>query len=412
MAALLYGYIVAPIVHCIKGCIFQHTNSMVSDHLTFKNNVQESIEKDTFIKLTLSKARKKGALKNVYVRLIELKQVPHFSFTYRYTTKDEVKNYPLQAGVDHILSLLQTTFLNAHLQSTTYNWSLETSKKGKIRLAKQPSRVEKVPTRQHDKTKKRLVPADRPFLQLLGIASQEGKILKSGQSKYKQINKYIEILDRLIPNDTFEQPIRIVDMGSGKGYLTFALYDYLKNERQLEMRLTGIELRPQLVAFCNQVAEQLDFQELSFLAKDINDFPAEEIDILIALHACDTATDVAIAKGIQAEAQLIVCAPCCHKQIRQQINCHSPLQSILKHGILEERQAEMLTDGIRALLLESKGYETKVFEFISNEHTSKNVMITAQMNNQPNAAAAEQVEALKTQFGIDYHYLEKLLVEV
>jgi len=197
-------------------------------------------------------------------------------------------------------------------------------------------------------------------------------------------------------------------MGSGKGYLTFALYDHLRNNKKVEASMVGIELRPKLVDFCNELAQSTGFEKLQFLAQDIEEYKAEKIDMLIALHACDIATDIAIAKGIKAGASTIVVAPCCHKQIRKEMQCETALQSVLKHGILEERQAELLTDGIRALLLEAHGYKTKVFEFISTEHTPKNLMITA-TKAPARPEALEQIAKIKADFGIGYHYLERLL---
>jgi hypothetical protein len=192
------------------------------------------------------------------------------------------------------------------------------------------------------------------------------------------------------------------------------LYDFLENNLSLAPQITGIELRPALVDFCNKTAEQVGFQNLNFIAQDIATYHPDRLDMLIALHACDTATDLALAVGIREKARIIVVAPCCHKQIRREMKAKNELAPLLQHGILEERQAEIVTDGIRALLLEANGYHTKVFEFISTEHTAKNVMITATMDgrrlNQRRTEALAQVAALKTSFGIGEHWLEKLLV--
>jgi hypothetical protein len=200
-------------------------------------------------------------------------------------------------------------------------------------------------------------------------------------------------------------------MGSGKGYLTFALYDYLNQQLQLDTQITGIELRPPLVQATNELARRIDYQQLHFEAMDIMDYPADQIDMLIALHACDIATDIAIAKGIQSQAEIIVVAPCCHKQVRKSMNPAGIMGDMLKHGILLERQAELLTDTIRSLLMEAHGYQTKVFEFISTEHTPKNMMIVG-MKGKPNMEAMETVNALKKQFGVSSHYLETLLSNV
>jgi len=370
--------------------------------------IRQSIFKDTFVKLTLSKTRYRSALQNIYVRLIELRGDLNLSFTYHYETKDEVQNFSVEEGLEVIQLHLTEDFRNAHLLTTDKNYSLNISKKGKLNILTKNAQNPK-PQRHHNKAKKRFVTPNRPYLHYLGITSKEGKVLKNWQSKYKQIDKYIEIIDGLLQSTPLPQRINIVDMGSGKGYLTFALYDYLVNVLNLDVTLTGIELREHLVDFCNDVSTKVGFDNLRFIAQDINDYPAEQIDVLIALHACDIATDIALAKGILSEATLIVAAPCCHKQVRQQMQKSNPLQSVLKHGILEERQAEMITDGIRALMLEGNGYQSKVFEFVSNEHTGKNLMIVGSKTTKNRTAAFEEIAAIKQQFGIEYHYLEKLL---
>jgi hypothetical protein len=170
----------------------------------------------------------------------------------------------------------------------------------------------------------------------------------------------------------------------------------------------GFELRETLTQVSNDLSEKCHFKDLNFVAADILNFNSERLDMLIALHACDTATDIAIAKGIQANAAMILVAPCCHKQIRKQMNAQNELRPVLKHGILEERQAELVTDGIRALLMEAHGYKTKVFEFIETEHTPKNIMIVG-IRNRPNLDALKQIEAIKSGFGIQEHFLETLL---
>ncbi|MEM1216904.1 MAG: SAM-dependent methyltransferase [Bacteroidota bacterium] len=282
------------------------------------------------------------------------------------------------------------------------------SKKGKATLRQQTIQQKRSSGAvQHDHAKARSIATDSPYLHALGITNKQGKVLQQGQRKFRQINKYLELIGHLLEQQPLRDQAHIVDMGSGKGYLTFALYDYL--QRQQNVQLTGIELRPKLVKQCNEVAQECNFEHLRFLAQDIHDFqPDGGIDMLIALHACDTATDEAIAKGIRAEAQLIVVAPCCHKQVRKAMQPPNKLQPMLQHGILLERQAEMLTDAIRSLLLEAHGYETKVFEFINTAHTPKNVMITA-VKGRPNQAALGQIAALKRQFGINFHHLERLL---
>ena len=231
------------------------------------------------------------------------------------------------------------------------------------------------------------------------------------QDKYRQICKFVEIFDSLIRKMQDSANLRVVDMGAGKGYLTFAIYDYLTRQLQGDATVLGIESRDELVDNCNAVARRVGYERLSFQCGTIDDTDVSGADVLVALHACDTATDDAIFKGISAGAELIICAPCCHKQLRGQLRASNDLTAILKHGILCERQAEILTDGIRALLLQASGYKARVFEFIMPTHTAKNVMIVGEKLASPPdpATALQQIAAIKAGYGIEHHHLETLL---
>jgi SAM-dependent methyltransferase len=377
----------------------------------FLSKLQHSLEAGTFIKLTLSKpTATANDLKNIYIRLIQLKAQPTLSFTLRYPTKDVIKNHPLGEGIGIIGLWLGVDFLNGDLFTTTEDISIQHNKKREPHLVTRSPSHSFPPSTEHNRPKKRFLENTEHniYLREMGITGADGQVLPTGQKKFRQIHKYLEIIDHLLQQSPLPPDAQVVDMGSGKGYLTFALYDYLTNHLGLSPTVTGIELRQNLVDFCNNLAEKAGFKNLHFVAQDIQDYQAPRTDLLIALHACDTATDLAIAKGIHNQAAIIIVAPCCHKQIRQQMSCQTDLQAILKHGILEERQAELLTDGIRALLLESQGYKTKVFEFISTEHTGKNLMI-AGTRSQPNPEALAKVAAIKAAFGVREHYLEGLL---
>lgn len=380
------------------------------DSLHFSQYLSESLSDNTFVKLTLSKpSLKNDDLRNLSARIIEVKKGRLLSVTFRYQTRDEVKNFTFDEAASFFDKYLGQTFLNADLFTLKGHYTLRFNKKRKAKLIKQAASHKTLPPVRHNRQKRRLIdPVDHTYLHKLGVTNQEGVVLKSGQKKFRQINKYIEIIDALFQQQDVSECPHIVDMGSGKGYLTFALYDYLLKQRKYKATVTGIELRPPLVDFCNELARSEGFERLKFMSGDINDYYPERLDVLIALHACDTATDIAIAKGIKADAQMIIVAPCCHKQVRKQMSCPTDMQAILRHGVLEERQAELITDGVRALLLEAHGYKTKVFEFISTEHTPKNLMIVG-LKGAVNPEAPAKIEAVKAQFGIDYHYLERLL---
>ncbi|MBK6996685.1 MAG: SAM-dependent methyltransferase [Lewinellaceae bacterium] len=369
------------------------------------------------LKCTLSKPTSSAPedLKNIYLRPVELKKGLQVAFNFRYKTRDEIKNFGLEEAVAQLEALLGTSFLNADLLTPERDFSLQFDKKGEAHFSEKKPSINTptaIPTA-HNRAKNRLLDPAAPWLHLLGISNSKGEVLAAYQDKWRQINKYLEIIESLLRESPLPTGPQIADMGSGKGYLTFALYDFLENQLGLAPHITGIELRPALVDFCNKTAQQVGFQNLRFVAQDIATYQPERLDMLIALHACDTATDLALAAGIRQKARIIVVAPCCHKQIRREMQAKNELTPLLQHGILEERQAEIVTDGIRALLLEAEGYHTKVFEFISTEHTAKNVMITATKDdrrlNQRSVEALAQVEALKLGFGIREHWLEKLL---
>jgi SAM-dependent methyltransferase len=203
----------------------------------------------------------------------------------------------------------------------------------------------------------------------------------------------------------------VVDVGSGKGYLTFAVYDYFNRTAGVRASVTGVEARPELVALCNEAARDAGFDRLGFRTGFVQELELPRTDFLIALHACDTATDEAIHKGVAAGAAVIVTAPCCHKEIRPQIKPPESLRALLRHGHLLEREAELVTDSLRALLLEAAGYRVKVFEFVSNEHTRKNTMIAAVRRGGAGrgAEALREFESLKSFYGIESQRLECLL---
>ena len=263
----------------------------------------------------------------------------------------------------------------------------------------------------HDKQKVRLINPANPWWYQLGLTTREGKITADMQHKFKQIYKYAEIVESLIKPMKFEDTVHIADMGARKGYLTFALYELLTQKMHLDVDIKGVEIRPDLVLKINEIIKSSGLTGLEFVESSIDAFRPEKLDVLIALHACNTATDDAIAKGIRAGAKLIVCAPCCHKQIRQEMELSGKLDAITRYGIFLERQAVMITDTIRALMMEYYGYKTQVMEFIEMEHTPKNVLLVGQKTNKEpdKLMISKQISDLKQRYGIQNHYLETIL---
>lgn len=382
---------------------------MNQDKNQFLEKIINYIEKDIPFKITFSKSRHQNKdIIKAFLKPVIIKNKHQYSVTYRHRRKDEVKNYePLQLS-ELLDDLLGSKFFNAVLFAEGEETTLMQSKKGKATLIeKNTSSTIKIDP-SHDNFKFRYIPESTPWLQDLGLASKDGKIYDKAQDKFRQINKYVEIVDNLLKDIPAESMLSIADMGSGKGYLTFALYDYLTNTRKIWCKVTGYDVRHDIIGLCYNIAVQHGFVGLTFQQKDIDQVDTTGVDMVIALHACDIATDMAIAKGIQGDAKYIIVAPCCHHQIRKDLNHDNVMSPILQHGILEERQAEIITDGIRALIMEAHGYQTKVFEFISTEHTPKNLMITGK-KTKPDPTAMEKVQAIKSFFGIEEHYLEKLL---
>lgn len=382
---------------------------MSQDKNQFVQKILELIEQEIQFKITFSKSRHQNKeIVKAFLKPAIIKNKLKYSVTYRHQRRDEVKNYEFIQLQDLLDDLLGNKFYNAVLFSEDEELTLIQSKKGKSTLiAKRNQSQIKLDT-SHDNIKFRYIPETTPWLYDLGLASKDGKIYDKAQDKYRQINKYVEIVDNLLKDIPEDHMINIADMGSGKGYLTFAIYDFLTHTRNIRCKVTGYDVREDIIGLCYNIALKYGYVGLTFQQKDIEQVQVNNIDVLIALHACDISTDMAIAKGIQGKAEYIIVAPCCHKQIRKAMHHNNALSPILKHGILEERQAEIVTDGIRALIMEAHGYQTKVFEFISTEHTAKNLIITGK-KSKPDPTSLKKVEDIKAFFGIEYHYLEKLL---
>jgi len=403
----------------------------------------DALRDGSFVKLTLAGPRDRGdAPRNVLVRPVELKQGLRLSFVYRYATRDVTKNHPPFEALGLIEKLIAEEFRHAHLFTTQAVLEL------RFRNGKNARIIASKPTNQvpfstaHDQPKHRLIDPHARWLHALGVTTAEGKVAKGMEAKFRQIHKFVEVLEHLLaeagvrpspgaetsklsvasdlsgaqlskqvsaPGDgrtpAATDEMTVVDMGCGKGYLTFAAFDWLRRSGWSEAKVRGIEARAELVELCNRAAKENQFDHLHFETGAIAGVEPVRADVLVALHACDTATDDALAWGIRAGASLILVSPCCHKELRPQLRPPPALAGALRHGILVERQAEFVTDALRAALLEWAGYETKVFEFISTEHTAKNLMIAATKQSghpAPNRHLSRPKDSLaSTQSGVE-----------
>lgn len=382
------------------------------DYHSWLEILSSEFHEKTWIKLSISSPRHHTEFDKLIVKLVEIKKQLQLNFVYRYRTKDITKNYPWDEAKTILLKTMTEDFTSAHFVGTHREVQIQPTPKGPKMIIKKT--LKESPSLNHNHKKQYWIQAPNLYLQQLGICTSTGQIKHSMQDKFKQINHFVDIMDGLFKKFPMEKA-RVIDMGSGKGYLTFALADYFQ-QRQVNCQITGVELRSHLVDFCNQIAKECGFSKLDFVATKIEDLVNPQMNVLIALHACDTATDDAIFQGLQSGAQMILCAPCCHKQIRTQMEPESILRQITQFGILKERHAESLTDTIRAHILEAFGYHVKVMEFIPSEHTPKNVLIAATLDSKltkplsiPKPDILQKITELKAIYGVKQHYLETLL---
>ena len=378
----------------------------------FFAKLENSLKDDSIIKMTLSKpVLKNSELRNIYVKPILLKNNKMCQFTYRYERRDETKNFDVAQTMEQVRSIVPEVFQNVSLFTLTEDVTLLVSKKGKPTLMCKKVQENREQDLSHDHEKQRLIAPTNHWWHLLGLTTQDGKVTADMQHKYKHICKYVEIVDGVMRQTKFDDEIHIADMGAGKGYLTFALYEYLTTHYDKKIVMEGVEIRKDLVEKINEIIQKCQLNDFKFIENSIESYKPSKLDVLIALHACDTATDDAILKGIRNNANLIICAPCCHKQIRREMEKSGKTDAIIKYGIFLERQAVMITDTIRALVLEYCGYNTQVMEFIEIDNTPKNVLLVGRKTDKPidKEAIAAQIKKLMEQYGIEEHYLWKNL---
>jgi len=379
--------------------------------------IEQSFQQQQLIKLEFSKyVGQEINLQRIDIKMVNLRAELQLSFLYHYKTQDVTKNYSWSDAKMILQSLLDGEFKQINLLTQQQEMQLLVSKKGKLSLSTKQLNQSNLQTLNlaHNREKHRYLSLTQPCWPYLGITDQAQQLIPAMSRKWSQINKFIEIFDKAIheANLDLTKPLSVVDFGSGKGYLTFAVYDYLQQQYQNHPQVTGVELRENLVGLCNKAVDACQLSGLQFYQGDVRSYQPEKLDVMIALHACDIATDYAIHTGIRLQAKVIMCAPCCHKQLRPQMLTPSVLKPVLQHGVHLGQEAEMITDGLRALLLEAEGYQTQVFEFVSLEHTSKNKMILAVkkgISAHKKAEVLMQIAEIKKFYGIKEQCLESLL---
>ncbi len=376
------------------------------------------LDEQSFVRLTMKGPARQASMpwRQVVVRPVLIKNERYLQFSYFNQKQDITRNYRgAQAGekLDEILALPFNSLL---AQTTTEDVRVQITGKGKVILHRAKiAAANREPNLDHDFSKKLLLPANKPdsFLQATGIMDEQGRVRPSMQGKFSQINEFLKLLDHTGELERFEKtPVNILDCGCGSAYLAFAAYHYLCNVRGIPARLIGIDTNETLIQKDNRQSELLGFSDACFQKSAIIDYvPQEPPDIVLALHACDTATDEAIFQGIVSQARLILCAPCCHHYLNRRLHMVKPFTPVFRDGILKQRMADILTDEFRALVLRIMGYKTDVVEFVSAEHTDKNLMIRAVKREQRDRAKyIQEYLDLKNYWGVT-PYIETLLGE-
>ena len=332
-----------------------------------------------FVQAILSNPRKKDGVLKIKVRPVEMRgkrlyQLESFTKTQAFHENLETE----QAG-ERILSYMEE-FRQMQLDSGNMEYTVLVSKKGKVTIQKHQAKGgKKQADLSHNRSKKYILKEGIPvpFLQDLGVMTQDGKIVRTKFDKFRQINRFLEFIEDILPRLDQKREVTILDFGCGKSYLTFAMYYYLHELQNYDVRIIGLDLKKEVIRHCSELAVKYGYEKLTFLEGDIADYDGvDEVDMVVTLHACDTATDHALAKAVGWNAKVILSVPCCQHELNGQMR-NDILAPVMKYGLLKERFAALVTDGLRAQYLESVGYETQILEFIDMEHTPKNILIRA-----------------------------------
>ena len=353
--------------------------------------------------------------RRVELRYVDLKAGRHLQVTAYDDAQAHTGNHAVgDAARTAVDDLLDLTFGNWHVDTTTETLQLRVTKKGEAVVHTRARAQEAAVDREHDRDKSRLLPEDDPVFRALGLSDHEGRMKPSRQGKYRQVEEFLRILDASITDalgkghlrtPTAEEPLQIVDLGCGNAYLTFVTERYLSHVRGLPVHLTGVDQREQSRTHNEHLARELGV-DATFVAASIGDArPGVRPDVVLALHACDTATDDALARAVEWEVPLVLAAPCCHHDIAAQLRSHptpAPYAMLTRHGILRERFADTLTDGLRASLLRLEGYRVDVMQFVGSEHTPRNTLLRGVRTGSPvrGGSARREYDELVTTWGV------------
>ena len=346
-----------------------------------KKEIKDFIDKNMgkgLIQMVISKSRIKDGPSKVKIRPILLKDKFIYQATETVGPKVLHTNYERQELIEYIGELMEERFMQLQWEGQYEDGLVLVSKKGHLTTkVKRHACKKEQAALEHNRRKKYLLAEGTavPFLVDLGVMTPQGKIVSTKYDKFRQINRFLEFIEDILPRLDRGRELTILDFGCGKSYLTFAMYYYLRQLRHFDVRIIGLDLKEDVIQHCNELAQSYGYEKLKFYTGDIASYEGvRQVDMVVTLHACDTATDYALAKAVYWGAKVILSVPCCQHELNGQIR-NEMLSPVLAYGILKERMAALITDGLRAQLLEGVGYETQILEFVDMEHTPKNLLI-------------------------------------
>lgn len=371
--------------------------------------LEQSLD-ESMIRATVSGRRRSGIPERVKIRPVRLREELRFQTTVSDGKREFHKNYKKEELLEQFQKWMPGDYRQLNLDTAAWFLQALVSKKGKAVLKKRiaPQKRETA-VLEHNRKKRYLLEEGIPvpFLVDLGVMTEEGRVVHARYDKFRQINRFLEFVDDVLPELDQSRELTVIDFGCGKSYLTFAMYYYLRVQKHLNIRMIGLDLKQDVIEHYQELADQYGYEKLTFLTGDIAEYEGvDRADMVVTLHACDTATDYALEKALKWKAKVIMSVPCCQHELNRQI--HSELmQPVLKYGVIRERMAALLTDAFRADLLELEGYQVQILEFIDMEHTPKNLMIRA-VKKEPgtqaaarNASGGQALEACMEAWGVN-----------
>lgn len=385
------------------------------------NQIEELLKRvltSLLVDMVISSARGGGDFIKIKVRPVMIRDSLYFQVS-RYTDKQVFhENMTAEDALETLSGWILHDFRQAQIRMQDEMVTVLVSKKGKATVKSKKAACIETQNLEHNRKKQYIIEEGMavPFMIDLGVMTESGKIIRTRYDKYRQINRFLEFIEDILPELPTDRTVHIIDFGCGKSYLTFAMYYYLKVLKHYDIRITGLDLKQKVIEDCQALADQYGYDGLQFLCGDIADYNGtDEVDMVVTLHACDTATDYALYKAVKWHASVILSVPCCQHELNRKMQCET-LSGAFQYGLIKERTAALMTDAMRGQLLEMKGYKTQLLEFIDMEHTPKNILIRGVKSKGllPKAARKQQMEnyqKCRDFFGAELT-LEKLFKEM